>query len=66
MKNILLSDDEYTFVSTLPKFDLEMLLNQINDYGWQQAKETLAIMREAASASPDAFYKGHIKNGAFS
>jgi len=63
MENICLSDAEYQFIATLPKFDLEMLLSEINDHGWVVAKKTLVLMSQAAAARPSDFYRPHKQAG---
>jgi len=56
MDNIEISESDYEFISGLPKIHMEMLLSEINDHGWSIAKDTLCLMREAATARPKIFY----------
>ena len=45
--NIELSDDEFNFVKSLGKFDMIMFLSQINDHGFEKARDLIPVMKEA-------------------
>ena len=55
--NVGLSKEQYEFIVTLPKFDLEMLISEIHEHGWPVAEFTLASMHMAAVSNPKEFYQ---------
>lgn len=48
-KNIRIGQDELSFIRSLDDFDLKMVLSEINDNGWVEAKKLLWIMQQPAS-----------------
>ena len=55
--NVELTKEQYEFIITLPKFDLEMLLSDIHEHGWPVAENTLVSMHMAAVSNPKEFYQ---------
>lgn len=53
-QNIELSDDDYAFIRSLAKFDMIMLLGEIQEYGWNEGGlKLLPFMRKARQNGAD-------------
>lgn len=46
-KNIKIDADTLSFIRKLDDFDLVMLLSEVNEHGWDKAKELIPFIREA-------------------
>ena len=55
--NVELTKEQYEFIITLPKFDLEMLISDIHEHGWPVAEMTLDSMHMAAVSNSKEFYQ---------
>jgi len=44
--NIKVSRLELDFIRSLKDFDLTMFLSEINDHGWNQARELIPLIRK--------------------
>lgn len=45
-KNIKIDADTLSFIRKLDDFDLVMLLSEVNEHGWDKAKELISLMRQ--------------------
>jgi hypothetical protein len=45
--NVFISEEDYQFIKSLSRFDMSMLLSEINEFGWQKSKVTFLAMKKA-------------------
>lgn len=52
-ENIAITSAELAFIKSLSDFDLTMLLSEIHDHGWPQARQLLPMIKEAIEKHGD-------------